>query len=791
MAQKEHFLSKMMASVATAAMAKPMMKSVAKGFGTVSETQKIALDAGSANHEEQFFTGAPDWEKLDDLPLPEMSDDAKKLLEENSEQLMTLVDDWEIRNSDRQDLPDEAWQFLKDNKFFGLVIPKDYEGLGLSAYDHAEIVARIGTFTLPGALTVMVPNSLGPGELIGHYGTQWQKDHFLPRLANGIDIPCFGLTEPNAGSDAAGIQTTGVVFKGEDGTPQIKINGEKRYITLSGDVGTLIGLAIRLEDPDNLLGKGTEPGITCVLVPREEQGDAIDIKRHRPMDIPFQNGQIFIRDAVVSADNIIGGSDMAGEGWRMLMESLGIGRSISLPANSASAGKRTSYAIGAYMGIRQQFGFPLANMKGLQQQMAESGALTYMIDAARAAMALRVDNGERPAIGSAVLKVQATEAMATIVEHGMRLQGGNGVIQGPRNFMGMTPQGEYVGRTVEGDNNMTKSVVIFGQGSKKGHQYLTAEVNAATAGDTKEFKKLFKAHTQDVLDNMFVARKQGKKGYGGSYPDFADSNTAKYFQQMNRVSAAFNFSANLTLALLSKDIQIEQPTSERLGEIYGNMMMAYYTMLHFHKVHKGDEAFLPLVEWVVQTKLHEAEEALEDLIENYPFGGQEDESKKKFDKNGEEVEPRNQRAVKFLLRQVVFPKGRKYKKPSDDLNAKVAEAISTPGKVRDWLRSGMMVPDDKTNVIRHLELAFAFITEKETPLMEDIKTRFDRKEFKAMAEHGQDKFIDALEATDKVTADEVATLRQAQKYRDEVIEVDYFETKDLHKGIVANKLEMR
>lgn len=770
MAQKQYFLSKMMASVATAAIAKPMMKTVAKGFGSVSETQKIALDAGSAHHEEQFFTGAPDWKKLDDLPLPEMSEGAKKLLEENGEQMMKLIDDWAIRNSDNQDLSDEAWQFLKDNKFFGLVIPEEYEGLGLSAYDHAEIVARIGTFTLPGALTVMVPNSLGPGELLAHYGTQKQKDYFLPRLANGIDIPCFGLTEPNAGSDAAGIQTTGVVYRDENGDPQIKINGVKRYITLSGDVGTLIGLAIRLEDPENILGKGEEPGITCVLVPRDEQGEAIQIKRHRPMDIPFQNGQIFIKDAVVSADNIIGGPDMAGEGWRMLMESLGIGRSISLPANSASAGKRTSYAVGAYMAVRQQFGFPLANMKGLQQQMALSGALTYMIDASRAAMALRVDNGERPAIGSAVLKVQATESMAQIVEAGMRLQGGNGVIQGPRNFMGMTPQGEYVGRTVEGDNNMTKSVVIFGQGSKKGHQFLTDEVNAATAGDLKEFKKLFKAHTQDVLDNMFMSRKLGKKGFGGSVPEFADEKTAKYFQQMNRVTAAFNFSANLTLALLSKDIQIEQPTSERLGEVYGNMMMAYYTMWHFHKVHNGDEAFRPLVDWVVQTKMYEAEEALQDLIENYPS---------------------KQKGVKTLLRQVVFPKGRKYSKPSDELNAKVAEAISTPGKVRDWLRDGMMVPDDQTNVIRHLEIAFEFITEKEAPLMEDLRGRIDRKEFKAMIEHGQDKFIDALEATGKASADEIAVLRQAQKYRDEVVEVDYFETKDLRSGVVANKLDMR
>jgi acyl-CoA dehydrogenase len=746
-------------------------KMILKGFGTVSETQKIALDAGTAKHEGEFFSGQPDWEKLDNLPVPALSQTAQDLLSGPAQQLPDYINDWEIRNSDRQDLSPEAWQFLKENKFFGLMIKKEYEGLGLSAYDHAEIVARIGTFTLPGALTVMVPNSLGPGELIHLYGTQAQKDHYLPRLAKGVDVPCFGLTEAHAGSDAASIQTTGVVFRDENGDAQIKINGEKRYITLSGDVGTLIGLAIRLKDPENILGKGEEPGITCMLVPRDMDDKTIDVYRHRPMDIPFQNGQIFLKDVVVPADNIIGGADMAGEGWRMLMECLGIGRSISLPANSASSGKRTSYAVGAYAAVRKQFDFPLADMKGLHKDLAKCAGLTYMIEASRTAMALRVDDGERPAIGSAILKVQTTEAMAEIIEAGMRIQGGNAIIQGPRNFMGMMPQGEYVARTVEGDNNMTQSVVIFGQGSKKGHAFLTDEIAAAESGDNKAFAKILKTHTKDVLDNMKTARSFGKSGGGGDVPSYADEKTAEYFRRINRISAAFNFSANLSMGVLGGAIQFEQPTSMRLGQVYSSMMMAYYTLWHFHKVHNSDEAFRPLVEYAVGLKLQQAEEALQDMIDNYP------------------VKDKAQRqAIQWLLKRSIFPKGMKYKKPSDDLNTEVANSITRPGKVRDWMRSGMIVPNDKTEVINHLEQAFEFIHSKEAPVLAKLKETLDRPSFKALMADGPMGLPANAEKSGVLSAEEVDILKKAAQFRDEVVEVDYFDPKKMRSTDPVNKL---
>ena len=710
--------------------------------------------------------------------MPALSEGAEKLLNDTTAALTSLIDDWEIRNSDRQDMSPEAWDFLKKNKYFGLCIPEEYGGLGLSAYDHAEIVARLGTHTLPGALTVMVPNSLGPGELIGHYGTQQQKDYYLPRLANGEDIPCFGLTEPNAGSDAASIQTTGVVFRDEHGTPQIKINGVKRYITISGDVGTLIGLAIKLEDPDNILGKGESPGITCVLVPRTDD-ETIKIYRHRPMDIPFQNGQIFLNDAVVSADNIIGGPDMAGEGWRMLMECLGIGRSISLPATSAAAGRRTAYATGAYCAIREQFGFPLKDMKGLHHDLAKMAGLTFMIDAARSALALRVDQGERPSIGSAMLKVQATEGLAEIVEAGMRLQGGNAIQQGPRNYMGQTPEAEYVARTVEGDNNMTKSVVIFGQGSKKGHQFLSDEIKAAESGDKKAFRTIFKAHTRDILDNMRAAKKMGRSGLGGTAASFADSGTTDLFRRINRVSAAFNFAANIVMSTLSAGIQFEQPTSMRLGQVYGNMLMAYYSLWYFHKVKNSDEAFRPLVEWVVESKMHESEEMLEDLIKNFPL-----EDGYKLKVAGKELSV----DIKSMLDKNIFPKGRKYQKPSDNLVSQVAASITSPGKVRDWLREGMIVPDDDKNVIRYLEMAFDYIQTTEKPVLEKLQGALDRKAYKKLAASDSKTFIANVTATGLLTPDEVAVLEKAQQYRQKVIEVDYYETKNLRTGIPVNKL---
>ena len=358
----------------------------------------------------------------------------------------------------------------------------------------------------------------------------------------------------------------------------------------------------------------------------------------------------------------------------------------------------------------------------------------------------------------------------------MRIQGGKGIIQGPRNFMGMMPEGEYVARTVEGDNNMTRSVVIFGQGSKKGHAFLTDEINAAQDGNNSEFKKLFKAHTRDILDNMKAARRMGRTGEGGDVPSYADEDTVHLFKQINRLSAAFNFTANVAMSTLGGAIQYEQPTSMRLGQVYGNMMMSYYTLWYFHKVQKSNPEFLPLAKWAVEKKLYEAEEALEDLIENFPL---EDGMKLKL--AGVKATISNERIQSFLHSNV-FPKGRQYKKPADKLESQVSDTITQPGAVRDWIGAGVLMPDDENNVIRHIDKAYRFITEQEAPVLEKLAGAMDRRAFKKLTAQDAEDFIAATEALGILDAPEVDILKKAEQYRKEVVEVDYYEPENMRKG---------
>ncbi|MBU0859747.1 MAG: acyl-CoA dehydrogenase, partial [Alphaproteobacteria bacterium] len=671
---------------------KPLMKRIRKDFGQISETQRIALEAGSAKHEEQIFTGRPDWDVVHALPPVQISAEAQAFLDGPVEQLCRMVDDWEIRNSESQDLPEEAWEFMRQNKFFGLVIPKEYGGKGFNALEHAEVVAKIGTHSMAAALTAMVPNSLGPGELLMHYGTKEQKDEILPKLASGELLPCFALTEPFAGSDAAGIRTRGVVYKDEaSGKPMIRIDGEKRYITLAPKAN-IVGLACRLEDPDNLLGKGVNPGITCVMLPRETPGMNIG-NRHRPMDIPFQNGPIFLDNVNVSAEQIIGGPAMAGEGWRMLMECLGIGRSISLPNMSLAAGRRASVVAGAYAKTREQFGFPLSDMKALHGHLARIAGHTYMINAARTVMAQRVDDGETPSIGSAILKVHATTGMADIVRATNRLMGGKAIMQGPHNLMGMVHWGVPVAETVEGDNVMTESVVIYGQGLKKGHPQLSKEIAAAEKGDVAEFEKQLKAHVGSMIANKGRAFLYGLTGGGGNGPTNADKASTAHYKRLNRICAAFNFAANVTAAILGGAIQREQTVSRRLGRVYSHVLLASYTLFDYNR-NGAAKAEWPVVDWVVKNRLYEAEQELKELIDNYP-----------------------NRFAAFAMRAVIFPRGQIFEKPSDKLEAEVAKLLTTPGPVRDRLTRNTFIPmDDAHNAMAQAERTLQAIVTVEEPI---------------------------------------------------------------------------
>lgn len=741
---------------------KPLMKRIRKDFGQISETQRIALEAGTAHHEEQIFTGAPDWDAIQSLPAPAMSPAAQAFLDGPVEELCRMVDDWQIRNSDEQDLPEHAWEFMRKNKFFGLVIPREYGGLGFNALEHAEIVSKIGTHSMSAALTTMVPNSLGPGELIMHYGTQQQKDDILPKLADGTLLPCFALTEPHAGSDAAGIRTHGVVYKDEtSGKPMIRLNGEKRYITLAPKAG-IVGLACRIEDPENLLGKGTDPGITCIMLPRETPGMTIG-NRHRPMDIPFQNGPIFLKDAVISAEQIIGGPDMAGEGWRMLMECLGIGRSISLPNMSLAAGRRASVAAGAYARTREQFGFALADMKALHGHLARIAGHTYMINAARTVMAQRVDNGETPSIGSAILKVHATDAMQDIVRATTRLMGGKAIMQGPHNLMGMMHWGVPVAETVEGDNVMTESVVIYGQGLKKGHPQLGKEISAAENNDVVAFEKQLMSHVGNMIANQGRAFLYGLTGGGGKAATGADAKAAAHYKRLNRICAAFNFAANITAAILGGAIQREQTVSRRLGRIYSHALLSSYTLYDYQR-NGANKAEWPVVDWVVKNRLHQAEEELKELIDNYP-----------------------NKLAAFAMRLFIFPRGRIFKKPSDKHDAEVARLLITPGPVRDRLTRNTFIPmDDPHNALAQAQRTLQLIVEVEEPILAKLRGSMDRKAFRALMERPDAHAT--MRAQNLLPEADIAALENVARERRKTIDTDHYEFgENFRHGRSANK----
>lgn len=748
---------------------KPLMKRIQKDFGGISKTQRLALEMGTAKHEEQLFTGKPDWNVFYDLPAAIVSPEAQAFIDGPVQELCRMVTDWQVRNSEEQDMPQEVWSFLREKGFFGLVIPKEYGGHGFSEFEHGEIIATLGTHSMVAALTTMVPNSLGPGMLILKYGTDAQKKKYLPKLASGEYLPCFALTEPFAGSDAfGGMRTTGKLDmeEGADGLKMtITLNGEKRYITLA-PVSNLAGVAFRAEDPKNVHGKGEEAGITCALVERGTPG--LDMShRHRPMDIPFMNGPIFLDQAKISADDVIGGPAMIGRGDEMLMDCLGIGRSISLPNMSLASGRLLCTAMGAYTRAREQFGYPLSEMKSLHGHLARIAAQTYMINAGRTAMAQRVDQGEKPSVGSAILKVHTTTAMADMTRASMRLQGGKAIMQGVHNLLSMLFWGVPIAETVEGDNEMTKTVLAYAQGLKKCHPQLSREIAAAESGDLKTFEKVLVEHVGAMCRNILRCFTLGLTGAGGAGPEKADAFALSYFRQMNRVCAAFNVAANVTMAVLGGAIQKESKVSERLGLAYSHMEMAAYT-LRDYSMNGSMKEERPLVEWIVKTKLHEAEQELKELIDNY----------------GE-----HSKLAKAFLRVMIFPLGLMYKKPTDKLTSEVAMLLTRSGPVRERLTKGTYIPlNDPHNAVAQAERTLRLIETVEEPLLAKLKASMnDRKAVRALLE-SRDSFAQ-MRAKNLLPEADIAALENVAAQKRRLIDVDYYKIgENFRKGIGANPL---
>jgi len=656
----------------------------------ISQTEQEALDAGSVWWEGALFSGKPDWDQLLAYPKPTLTPEEQAFLDGPVEQLCAMLDEWHITH-ERHDLPPHVWQFIRENRFFSLIIPKEYGGLGFSALAHSEVVMKIGSRSNTAAVTVMVPNSLGPAELLLQYGTEEQKNYYLPRLANGTEIPCFALTGPDAGSDAGSIPDTGVVCRGVfNGHPDvlgIRLNWEKRYITL-GPVATLLGLAFRLYDPDGLLGNEKEIGITLALIPTNTHGIQIG-RRHYPLNGVFQNGPNSGKDVFIPMDWVIGGQDKVGQGWRMLMNSLSVGRSISLPATSVGAAKLSAWSSGAYGRVRVQFKSPVGYFEGVEEALARIAGNTYMMDAARVMTAGAVDLGEQPSVISAIVKYHLTERSRQIINDAMDIHGGKGICLGPSNYLARTYQQTPVGITVEGANILTRSMIIFGQGAIRAHPFTLREINAAWDRNQERglqaFDEALVAHGKFTLGNAL-----GSLIYGFSsrlvrnVPQNAASETINYYQQLTRFSASFALLTDIAMLKLGGSLKRRERLSARLGDILSMMYLCSATLKRFEDDGRP-AADLPLLHWSMRDALYRTQQAFHEFLLNFPIN----------------------RLMRGLLRGIIFPLGMRCLPPADSLSHEVARLILAPGEVRDRLTAGIYLPKEENDPLALLEKALS------------------------------------------------------------------------------------
>jgi acyl-CoA dehydrogenase len=728
----------------------PILGLFRKAMPPMSQTEAEAINAGTVWWDGELFSGKPDWRELLSLPRPRLSAEEQAFLDGETDELCRIANDWDTYAIN--DLPPHAWQYIKDKGFLGMIIPKEYGGKGFSAYAHSQVVTKLSTRCSASAVTVMVPNSLGPAELLLHYGTAEQKRHYLPRLAKGLEIPCFALTNPHAGSDAAAIPDRGIVCKGlAEGKEVIgmRVTWDKRYITL-GPVATLLGLAFRLYDPDHLLGDEEDIGITCALVPTSHPGVHTG-RRHFPLNATFQNGPTWGKDVFMPLDWIIGGPKMAGQGWRMLMESLAAGRSISLPSSNVGMSKLAVRATGAYARVRQQFKTPIGKFEGIEEALTRMGGNLYMMDAARMMTATAIDLGEKPSVISGIVKYHVTERNRRVVNDAMDIQGGKGICLGPNNFMGRAYQQIPVSITVEGANILTRSLIIFGQGAIRCHPYVLKEMHAARDPDRKEasreFDRAFWGHVSFTVTNAARALVMGLTGsHWVSVPLDAAPENRRYLQQLTRFSAMFAFLSDVTMLVLGGGLKRREKLSARLGDILSLMYLVSATLKRYED--EGRQAAdKPLLDWAVWDAMFKAQNAFEGVISNYPS-----------------------RAAAWLLRRILFPLGRPYVIPSDRLGHEVAKLLIEPSATRDRLTAGMYVTKGETDIIGKLEAALGAAIAAE-PV--ERKLREAQKAGRIAGETTEELAAAALAAA-VITAEEHAQLDRAARLRNEVIRVDDF-----------------
>jgi acyl-CoA dehydrogenase len=731
----------------------------------MSATEKEALDAGTVWWDADLFSGKPDWQKLLSFPAPRLTPEEQAFLDGPCDEVCAMVDDWEVTH-ERYDLPPQVWQYIKDKGFLGMIIAKKYGGLGFSALAHSSVVAKLSTRSNALAVSVMVPNSLGPAELLLHYGTEEQKNHYLPRLAKGAEIPCFALTHPEAGSDAASIPDRAVVCKGVWQGREVlgmRVTWDKRYITL-GPVATLIGLAFRLYDPERLLGSEEDIGITCALVPAATPGVQIG-RRHLPLNAVFQNGPTWGKDVFMPIDWIIGGREYAGKGWMMLMGCLAAGRSISLPASSAGGAKALTRVTGAYARVRSQFRTPIGKLEGVEEALGRIAANTYMMEAARVMTAGAVDAGEKPAVISAIVKYHMTERARKACNDAMDIHGGKGICLGPNNWLGRGYQAVPVAITVEGANILTRSLIIFGQGAIRCHPYVLREMRAAKELDgaeaSREFDDALTSHIGHVIANGMRAFVHGMTGSRlAPVPAGAAAETARYYQHLGHLSAALAFLADVSMGALGGALKRKEKISARLGDVLSMMYLVSATLKRYEDEGRIRED-LPLLHWSVRDALWQAQQAIDALYANFP------------------VKP-----LRWLLRWAVFPLGTPFRPPKDKHNHECARLALEPGAARERLTAGMYVPNGEADATGVLEAAFYA-----TVACEPIEKKLREAVKKGSLAPRTDADMAAL-ARDAgvISADEYAQWQRKEALRKQVIRVDDFPA-DFGRAEMIQKLE--
>ena len=708
----------------------------------MSETERAALEAGTVGWDGELFSGSPNWRALAEGKIPGLSAREQAFLDGPVEDLCRLLDDEQVTADG--DLPPEAWQRIKSQGFMGMIIPESYGGLGMSALAHSQVVVKLSSRCLTAAVTVMVPNSLGPAELLLHYGTDEQKRHYLPRLARGEEVPCFALTEPFAGSDAASMRAKGVVCRGTwQGRDVLgmRLTWSKRYITLA-PVATVVGLAFKLFDPDRLLGGETDLGITCALIPADVPGVETG-RRHDPLGIPFMNGPTTGTDIFVPLEFIIGGPANAGKGWSMLMQCLSAGRGISLPSLSVGAAQLSVRAVGAHATVREQFNLPIGRFEGVESHLARIAGLTYAIDAGRRFVIGAIDSGGKPAVMTAIMKAWSTESMRLVINDAMDVLGGAGICRGPRNVLAHAYQAVPIGVTVEGANILTRTMIVFGQGAIRCHPFVQAEMASAEARDLPAFDRAFFGHVNFVFQNVGRSFFLGLTRCGIAASPIGGT-AGYYVRQLTGASASFALLADAAMGTLGGTLKRKETICGRLADALAWQLLASASVKRFCDDGQP-ESDRAAFRWALEHALFQIQTALLGVLDNLP-----------------------NRAAALALRPVIFPLGARAKPPSDRLSAALARSILEGGSLRERLAPDIHVPRDGSPGLATLERALAAVV-RAAPVREKLRAAQHEKR---LARGPAAALLDEAQRSGVLSAAEAELMREAEAAREEAIQVD-------------------